>query len=55
MPEPGPELEAANRRSSGCAGSLIGKDAELGAARGQLEELAGHSAGSRSSFTGSTW
>ena len=42
MPEP--ELEAANNEIERLRRLLIEKDAELGAAKGQLEELAGHSA-----------
>jgi hypothetical protein len=42
MPEP--ELEAANNEIERLRRLLIEKDAELGVAKGQLEELAGHSA-----------
>ena len=42
MPEP--ELEAANNEIQRLRRLLIEKDAELGVAKGQLEELAGHSA-----------
>ncbi len=48
MPEPGPEavseLEAAEAEVARLRALLIAKDAELGVAKGQLEELAGHSA-----------
>ena len=56
MPEQGPnrldpaaegdarELEAANEEILRLRALLIAKDAELGATKGQLEELAGHSA-----------
>jgi hypothetical protein len=42
MPEQ--ELEAANQEIERLRGLLIEKDAELGTAKGQLEEMAGHSA-----------
>ena len=42
MPEQ--ELEAANEEIQRLRALLVVKDAELGAAKGQLEELAGHSA-----------
>jgi hypothetical protein len=56
MPEQGPnridpaaegvarELEAANEEVMRLRELLVAKDAELGAAKGQLAELAGHSA-----------
>jgi hypothetical protein len=45
MPEQGPNgLEAANEEILRLRALLVQKDAELGEARGQLEEMAGHSA-----------